>query len=195
MKNTTKDKILDEALILFAENGYNGTNLRDLAARLGLSKSALYKHYESKEAIWNALLDRMTDYYEERFGSTKHLPSLPKSLEELFVMSMKMLEFTVYDERVILTRKLLLTEQFRDERVCKLATQYFIHSNKNIFTAIFRQMMGDKLIRMSNPEMLAFAFTAPITSLIQLCTREPDKKEEVMRQAEVFIKYFIENHL
>ena len=59
MENTTKSRILEEALIMFAENGYKGTNLRDLAARLGFSKSALYKHYSSKEDIWNALLDRM----------------------------------------------------------------------------------------------------------------------------------------
>jgi len=195
MESTTKTKILDEALVMFAENGYKGTNLRDLAARLGLSKSALYKHYESKEAIWNALLDRMIEYYTEQVGSPEHLPSQPKTMEELFVMSMKMIEFTVYDERVILTRKLLLTEQFHDERVCKMATRYFMDDTKNKFAAIFKQMMEDNLIRMSNPEMLAFAFTAPITSLIQLCTREPEKKEEVMQQAEVFIKYFMENHL
>ena len=45
MENTTKEKILDAALVSFAENGYKGTNLRDLAAGMGLSKSALYKHY------------------------------------------------------------------------------------------------------------------------------------------------------
>lgn len=49
MENTTKEKILDAALVSFAENGYKGTNLRDLAAGMGLSKSALYKHYASKE--------------------------------------------------------------------------------------------------------------------------------------------------
>ena len=37
MEHTTKDRILDEALILFAEQGYKGANLRDLAARLGLA--------------------------------------------------------------------------------------------------------------------------------------------------------------
>ena len=195
MENTTKSRILDEALVMFAENGYKGTNLRDLAARLGLSKSALYKHYTSKEDIWNALLDHMIDYYTERVGSPEHLPPQPKSMEELFIMSMKMISFTVYDERVILTRKLLLTEQFRDERVREMATKYFMDSTKNKFSVIFKRMMEENLIRMSNPEMLAFAFTAPITSLIQLCTREPEKKEEVIQQAEVFIKYFIENHL
>ena len=51
MENTTKNRILEQALIMFAENGYKGTNLRELASALGLSKSALYKHYESKEDI------------------------------------------------------------------------------------------------------------------------------------------------
>ena len=37
----TKERILDAALDMFARRGYDGTNLRDLAASLGLSKSAL----------------------------------------------------------------------------------------------------------------------------------------------------------
>ena len=137
MENTTKIRILDEALIMFAENGYKGTNLRDLAARLGLSKSALYKHYASKEDIWKALLDRMETYYAERFGSEKHLPDMPKSCEELFTITMGMIDFTVNDSRIILTRKLLLTEQFHDERVCRLATKHFLGGTEKIFTAIF----------------------------------------------------------
>ena len=49
MESITKERILDAALVSFAEHGYKGTNLRDLAAGMGLSKSALYRHYESKE--------------------------------------------------------------------------------------------------------------------------------------------------
>ena len=64
MGNSTKEIILDAALVSFAENGYKGTNLRDFAAGIGLSKSALYRHYESKEAIWNALIDKMENYYK-----------------------------------------------------------------------------------------------------------------------------------
>ena len=71
MENTTKERILDAALVSFAENGYKGTNLRDLAAGMGLSKSALYRHYESKEDIWNAVFDQMEAYYVSRFGSPK----------------------------------------------------------------------------------------------------------------------------
>ena len=191
MENTTKSRILDEALVMFAENGYRGTNLRDLAARLGLSKSALYKHYASKEDIRNALLNRMEAYYEERFGSAEHLSSSPKSGEELFAMTMNMIHFTVYDERIILTRKLLLTEQFHDERVCSLATKHFLEGTKKMFTVIFEQMIREGIIKNNDPEMLAFIYTAPVTTLIQHCTRKPEEQEEVVKQIEGFAKHFI----
>jgi len=193
-ENSTKNRILDEALVLFAENGYKGTNLRDLAAQLGLSKSALYKHYASKEAIWNALLDRMEAYYAERFGSAEHMPPMPKSYEELLDLTMKMIDFTVHDERIILTRKLLLTEQFHDERVCQLATKHFLVGTQRMFTAIFKEMMADGLLKKEDPEMMAFLYTSPVTSLIQLCTREPERQAEVMGQIETFVKYFIATH-
>ena len=194
MENTTKIRILDEALIMFAENGYKGTNLRDLAARLSLSKSALYKHYASKEEIWKALLDRMEAYYAERFGSENHLPDIPKSCEELFTATMGMLDFTVNDSRIILTRKLLLTEQFHDERVCKLATKHFLGGTEKIFTVIFEKMMVGGLLKNEDPKMLAFVYTAPITSLIHLCDREPHKKPEAMEQMKKFIRHFIKTY-
>ena len=194
MEITTKIRILDEALIMFAENGYKGTNLRDLAARLGLSKSALYKHYASKEDIWKALLDRMETYYAERFGSEKHLPDMPKSCEELFTITMGMIDFTVNDSRIILTRKLLLTEQFLDDRVSRLATKHFLGGTEKIFTVIFEKMIDNGLLKDEDPEMLAFVYTAPITSLIHLCDREPRKQSEAMEQMKKFIRHFIKTY-
>jgi len=194
MENTTKNRILDEALTMFAEHGYKGTNLRDLAARLGLSKSALYKHYESKEAIWNALLDKMAAYYAMRFGSKEHLPATPKTGEDLFRLAMGMIGFTIHDPQIILTRKLLLTEQFHDERVRSLATKHFLEGTAGIFEAFFERMMENGSMKKGDPAMLAFAFTSPITALVHLCDREPDRKPEVLQRAEEFVRYFIAAH-
>ena len=191
MENTTKEKILDAALVSFAENGYKGTNLRDLAAGMGLSKSALYRHYESKEDIWNAVIDRMEAYYVSRFGSPEKLPPAPKSCDELLTMTMRMLEFTMHDKRVILTRRLLLTEQFRDERARHFATLHFLSGTEEIYTKIFAEMMDNGLLKKDDPDMLAFAYTTPITALIHYCDREPEKEPEIMRQVEAFVKHFI----
>ena len=51
MENDTKERILVAALEMFSQNGYAGTNIRELSASLGLVKSGVYKHFESKEAI------------------------------------------------------------------------------------------------------------------------------------------------
>ena len=194
MENTTKEKILDAALASFAENGYKGTNLRDLAAGMGLSKSALYRHYESKEDIWNAVLDRMEAYYASRFGSPDKLPPAPKSCEELITMTMRMLNFTLHDKRVILTRQLLLTEQFRDARASQLATLHFLTGTKEIYTKIFAEMMENGIIKKDDPDMLAFAYTTPISALIHYCDREPEKETEIIGQIEAFVKHFIKTY-
>lgn len=191
MENTTKEKILEAALVSFVENGYKGTNLRDFAAGMGLSKSALYRHYESKEAIWNALLDKMEAYYNERFGSPEYLPQIPTSCEELFSLVMHMVDFTIHDEKVILTRKLLLTEQFHDDRVKSLATEHFMYDTKAIFKSVFEKMIDAGLLIAEDPDMLALAFTAPITTLIHYYDREPEKEPEIMGQIEAFVKHFI----
>ena len=194
MESTTKDRILDESLVMFAEQGYKGTNLRDLAARLGLSKSALYKHYESKEAIWNALLDKMEAYYAARFGSVDHLPPTPDSWEAFMRMMMGMISFTVHDPQIILTRKLLTTEQFHDARVCKLATKHFLEGTANIYAKVFEGMMEKGLLKKSDPAMLAFSFTAPISALIHLCDREPDRHDEALERMDAYVRYFISIH-
>lgn len=194
MQPTTKERILDEALILFAQNGYKGTNLRDLAARLELSKSALYKHYDSKEAIWNALLDKMEAYYAQRFGSMDNLPKMLDSLEEFMQMSMGMIRFTVHDPQIILTRKLLLTEQFHDDRVCKLATKHFLEGTANIYAKVFEAMMDKGLLKKQDPAMLAFSFTPPISALIHLCDRETERQPEAFARMEAYLRYFLDLH-
>ena len=124
MANDTKDRILEVALEMFSQNGYAGTNIRELSASLGLVKSGVYKHYESKEAIWNALLDQMIAYYADHFGSAEHLPPVPDSLEGLVTMTMHMVNITVHDEKIIMTRKVLTLEQYRDVRARELATKH-----------------------------------------------------------------------
>ena len=191
MANDTKERILAAALEMFSKNGYAGTNIRELSASLGLVKSGVYKHYESKEAIWNALLDQMIAYYGEHFGSSEHLPPVPDSLEALTRLTMQMVNITVHDEKIVMTRKMLTLEQFRDDRARELATKHFVTGLTEIFTHIFAGMMDKGLILRDDPAMLAFAYTTPISALIHLCDQEPEKTEGAIAQIEAFSRHFI----
>ena len=194
MANVTKERILEAALQMFSQNGYAGTNIRELSASLGLVKSGVYKHYESKETIWNALLDQMIAYYGERFGSPEHLPPVPETADELVALTMRMVNITVHDEKIIMTRKVLTLEQYRDKRACELATKHFLTGLTEMFTRIFAGMMEKGVLCKDDPEMLAFAYTAPISALIHLCDREPEKTEEAIARVEAFSRHFVRTY-
>jgi len=187
----TKKRILEAALDMFSRNGYAGTNMRELMASIGYAKSSTYRHFESKEELWNALLDELIAYYEERFGSPENMPPVPESLEELVAMTIRMVRITAQDETIVKTRKLLTLEQFRDERARDLATKHFLTGLTEMFSRIFAGMMDKGLLRRDDPAMLAFAYITPISALIHLCDREPGKMEEALQQVEAFSRYFV----
>ena len=63
-----------------------------------------------------------------------------------------------------------------------------------MFTPLFAGMMDRGLLRRDDPGMLAFAYTAPISALIHLCDREPEKTDEAMAQIEAFSHHFLETY-
>lgn len=58
----TRQRILDVALDLFIEQGFDGTSLRQIAEQLGVTKAALYYHFESKDDILMALHMRLHEF-------------------------------------------------------------------------------------------------------------------------------------
>ena len=51
-----RGEILDAALTVFADKGYSGGSMRDIAARVGVSEPALYRHFPGKEALFLTLV-------------------------------------------------------------------------------------------------------------------------------------------
>lgn len=56
--DSTIDRIIDAGEVLFAENGYEGTTLRQIAQRVGIKEPSIYAHFAGKEAVYGAVIDR-----------------------------------------------------------------------------------------------------------------------------------------
>lgn len=194
MAKDTKERILEAALKIFSRDGYAGTNIKDIADEVGIVKSALYRHYASKEEIWKAVMDMMVSYYEEHFGPSNQTSVIPKTVDELYDMTMNMVHFTIHDTKIKQVRKLLITEQFRDEKMREFANDYFLYGMEARFTKVFKAMMDAGKIKKCDPKVLAFAYTSPITSLIHLCDRDPCKIKEAMVKLQQFVILFIEEY-
>ena len=80
----TAERILDAAEALFAERGYAGTALRDVASEVGLRTPSLYNHFESKDSLYAAVLERgirpvfevLSEVVEVRQGADRDLGRL-----------------------------------------------------------------------------------------------------------------------
>ncbi|MGN0604182.1 MAG: TetR/AcrR family transcriptional regulator [Oscillospiraceae bacterium] len=191
MKKSTKEKILEESLELFSQNGYSGTSMSDIADKVGITKAALYKHFSGKEQIFDELLTIGEEHYESNFGSKTKLSSIPKSGEELVSLSMKQIDFTLHDEDIVKFRKLFTIEQFRDEKIAKLATKHFIEIPENMYSLIFEKMMENGALKQDDPKLLAAEYIAPVTPMINMCDRQPEREEEIIQRISQHFERFI----
>lgn len=189
-KISTKDRILDSALTLFAEKGYDGVGVDLIAENAGLKGPSIYKHFKGKEEILDVLVERVESYYEMNFGSEMHPGKIPSSMDELIDISLQRIRFTLHDETIKKTRRILTMEQFRSHRIAKLATRHNLEGIQAMYRKIFQGMMDAGAIRREDPEMLSMAFSAPITLLIQMCDREPEREQEAVEQIEAYLNYF-----
>lgn len=181
---------MNTALIIFSDKGYESATLKDISDRLNVTKSALYKHYDSKETLWEALIDYVELYYSENFGNAESIV-IPTSLDELRELSLRQIYFTMHDEMVKRIRKLLTMEQFKSERTKELAARHFYYDIVSLYTIIFREMTERNLIHTDNPELLAFEYIAPVSMLIQVYDREADRESEINRKIQEHINYYI----
>ncbi len=58
-----RGQILDAALAVFSERGYDGGSMREIAMLVGVTEPALYRHFEGKEQLFTELIERAADRF------------------------------------------------------------------------------------------------------------------------------------
>lgn len=192
---STKERILDEALTLFSQNGYDGTGVEQIAEKVGIKAPSLYKHFKGKEDILNALIDNAEARYEEFFGSDKHIGKLPESKEEFIQTAIQKVSFTMRDPMIRKMRKFLVREQFRNERFAEITTKHQLSGIQGMYTKIIDEMMKKGLFKEDDPELLATEVTAPVALWIAKSDRQPQCERESMERIEKHVRHFCDVYM
>lgn len=193
-KMTTKEKILDAALTLFSEKGYDATGVDELAELAGVKGPALYYHFKGKDAILNGIVSMLENYYETNFGSAQNITKYPSSLQELIDMTISKINFTVHDPQIKKVRRLIVTEQFRNRTNAKARHKAFYDEHRKSLHCCFCKNDGRRSDPKGQSRILAAEFTAPITEMVHLIDREPDKEKAAMEKIQMYIEHFISTY-
>ena len=131
----TKEAILTAALTLFAANGYEAVSVSQIAGRLGITKGALYRHYQNKRDIFDHILSRMEDMdlqQAKKFDLPEKAPEEDSSayarasVQRLAEFSKAQYRYWTENEFASLFRRMLTLEQFRSREMQALYQNYLV---------------------------------------------------------------------
>lgn len=151
---TTKEKILRTSLKLFAQNGYEAVSVSQIASELGITKGAIYKHYESKRHIFDSILRHMEQRDAQQAAAHGLIPELSQDhaattseehfTDNLIEFSLAMFQYWTEDEFASDFRKLLTLEQYRSSEMNKLYQQYLASGPLQYVSNLFRAIGMDR---------------------------------------------------
>lgn len=188
--NSTKERILYAALDLFAQKGYDGVGVDLIAEKAGLKGPSLYRHYKGKEDIFNSMIEMVASHYKEGFGLHPKAEELPDSMDALIADAMQRLAFTMHDDIVKKTRRILAMEQFRSARIAELTTRYHLENLQQLYTEMFAALMDKGILKKDDPEYVALEFVSPVSLLIHMYDRQPEREKEVIEKIQKHFEHF-----
>lgn len=186
----TRERILYAALDLFSEKGYDGVGVDLIAENVGMKGPSLYRHFKGKEDIFNSLIDLVISYYEESFELKQNPEEFPENMDELIEKSMRSIRFTIHDDIILKTRRILAMEQFRNKRMAELATRYHLENLQQVYAGIFEGLMERGILKRDDPKLLALEFVSPVSLLIHTYDRQPERKEEMLDMIRKHFEHF-----
>ncbi|SDT59561.1 DNA-binding transcriptional regulator, AcrR family [Jiangella sp. DSM 45060] len=77
-----REQLLDVGRALFAERGYDGTSIEEIAARAGVSKPVVYEHFGGKEGLYAVVVDREMELLLDRITTALATPAHPRVILE-----------------------------------------------------------------------------------------------------------------
>jgi AcrR family transcriptional regulator len=154
-KAHTRERILDAALDLFIAQGFDGTSLRQIAEALGVTKAALYYHFESKDDILMALHMRLHEFGKDALSKMGHEPVTLELWGELLDQIV---------DQMLAQRRIFLMHERNQAALEKLHREDHEAEHEDIQNQ-FRRVLADPRVPVRDRVRMAAAFGAVFSGL------------------------------
>ena len=197
-RGNTKQEILEAALDLFSVHGFEATSISQIASAVGIRKASLYSHFESKQAILDAIVKDVLEQYAAhsifaRADWANPSDTMEKQAQDSDTATQMLLgqiRYILHDPHISKARKMLVMEQFQNPELAKLQTKQNYTDVMQYFTGLVKHLIQNGVFAGEDPEIMAAQLCLPISTWINLCDREPDRETEVMELVSRHIQQF-----
>ena len=202
---STKELILEEALRQFSQKGFDGTSMSDIAGPLGITKAALYKHFESKQRIFDEIIAQSEVQYQNFFEKLSvHFLNDSNgkmnkkdvdvysgiSAEGLCENVLTFVRFSMGDEYSGQVRRMLTISQFQSKKLGETYTRRYVDAMLGYDEKLFEHLIKAGVIKKGNPKVLAAMFYAPVIMYMGIWDREPDRAKECEKAIRDHVEQF-----
>ncbi|SRR5579883_746659 len=156
--------ILAGAMQEFLKQGYAATTMDKVAAAAGVSKATVYSHFQDKEALFKALIQKMAKEKCLAFYNNEHTQVLQGKPDiVLRNLANNMLDSTSRDQQFLAFVRLVIGESGRFPELARMFVQSFDRSGRELLTQYLSSCSDLKL---PDPEATAYLFIGSLVNFL-----------------------------
>ena len=168
---TTKEKIMDVAIHMFSERGYEAVSIRDICGEVGIKESTLYYHFKNKKDILDSLVVKFKDHIDGLLSHIDEIDEAPlkkpkkSNAANTKIMDTYMMDSYLFDPFCNLMIRLMMIEQFHNEEIRALYEKTMFTDPYNIYLKIIKRLAPQGAIPESQAEQIVRQYHAYMTML------------------------------
>ncbi len=199
-KKSTKQKILEKSLELFAKKGYDGVSMREIAAAVGIKGASIYNHFKGKEDIFQGIFQEMIKRYDDMAG----LLSIPTEgttdaaqrfiglgEQEMLHLAKALFAFFGKDEFVVQFRRILVAEYNRSSLAAQTLKSYYFDAPIQYQTRLFEKMQQCGAFKGYDAKTMALHFYSPVYFILSRYDLEQDYDTSI-KELEQHVHWFMD---
>ena len=202
---TTKEKITEEALTLFAKKSYKGTSVKSIADAVGMKDASLYNHFKSKQEIFDSIVELISKHISE-LSQTLGVPQYDKQdipmsdffikldLDGLKKITRESFVFYLTDPYISRFWRIAHMEQYANPQIYAMFRKIFMEDAISYQEKLFKEMMEQGVFYPGDARATAISFYSPIYLLLSMYSNQQERKEEALeildRQVEEFFRIY-----
>ena len=182
-RSDTRQRIIEEALHLFASNGYDAVSVSQIAQAVGIKAPSLYKHFPSKRAIFDAIVEHMRQLDAEHAESEIDAPE-PAKLRAFMVDRFR---YWTEDGLAHDYRRMLTLEQYKSSENMAMYQKVLGSGPVAYIEDMLGAMLDEGLLRGDDPKRMAIELYAPFFLLVSAADAVESKNAR-RRVLDIFAK-------